>query len=302
MSDDFGTVNVRRGDRAREIDLLRQRYRAHRETLSRLIGEAPSEHLAAEYQRLIDEIDASVAKLNELEGRPATTPGTTAVPAAPPPRRTTDAGTRPLVNSLPAVDLGPDPGTYEPPEAEAQGGSRMILIVLAGLVVLGILGWIIWRASTDRGPRPVVDQTATTATQPISDTAAVDTGAVAGTVAPVQPVTPAPVTPAPASAQLRLTPTLQDYGVIRKGTRAARQFEVVNLAGQPLRIKVARSQCKCLYYEYTENLTPNKKETITVTVDGARAKAGDLREALDVTVAKAGGPVLGTIQVSARIQ
>jgi Protein of unknown function (DUF1573) len=295
MSDDFGTVNVRRGDRAREIDLLRQRYRAHRETISRLIGEAPSEHLAAEYQRLIDEIDSSVTKLNELERRPATSPGTTATP------RTTDAGTRPLVTNLPPVDLGPDPIAYEPPEAEPQGGSRMILIVLAGLVVLGVLGWLIWRASSDRGPRPIVEQpAASTATQPISDTAAVDTGAAGGTVAPIQPVTPAPVTPAPASAQLRVTPTLQDYGTIRKGTRASRQFEVVNLSGQPMRIKVARSQCKCLYYEYTENLVPNKKETITVTVDGARAKAGDLRESLPLTSSK--GSALGSIEVSARIQ
>src|SRR5437773_1343745 len=176
MSDDFGTMNVRRGDRAREIDLLRQRYRSHRESLSRLIGEAPSEHLAAEYQRLIQEIDSSVAKLDELAGRPPTSPGSTATP----PRnireadRKTDAGTRPLVTTLPPVDLGPDPVAYEPPEAEAQGGSRMIMIVVAGLVVLGILGWLIWRASSDRGARPIVEQpTATTATQPISDTAAV---------------------------------------------------------------------------------------------------------------------------------
>jgi len=30
-SDDFGTVSVKRGDRARELEVMRQRYRAHRE-------------------------------------------------------------------------------------------------------------------------------------------------------------------------------------------------------------------------------------------------------------------------------
>jgi hypothetical protein len=296
MSDDFGTVNVRRGDRSREIDLLRQRYRAHREAITRLLGDAPSEHLAGEYQRLIQEMDASVAKLDELEARPVTTPGTTAVP---PPRKTTDAGTRPLVTSLPPVDLGPDPGdAYEPPEGEAQSGGRMIMIVVAGLVVLAILGWLIWRASSDRGPRPVVEQPTATTTQPVSDTSAGDTG---GTVAPIAPVTPAPVTPAPPAAGLRITPTLQDYGTVRKGTRASRQFEVVNLTAQPMSLKVARSQCKCLFYEYPAEFKPNKKESITVTVDGARAPAGDLRESLAVTSSK-GPAVNATIEVSARIQ
>jgi len=260
-----------------------------------MIGDAPSEHLAGEYQRLIQEIDSSVAKLDELEGHSAaTTPGTTSVP---PPRKT-DAGTRPLVTSLPPVDLDPDPVAYEPPEGEAQGGGRMIMIVVAGLVVLAILGWLIWRASSDRGPRPVVEQPTATATQPVSDTSAGDTS---GTVAPIAPVTPAPVTPAPPSAELRITPTLQDYGTVRKGTRASRQFEVVNLTAQPISLKVARSQCKCLFYEYPREFKPNKKESITVTVDGARAPAGDLRESLAVSSSK-GPAVSATLEVSARIQ
>src|SRR6266542_715914 len=57
MSDDFGTVNVRRGDRAREIEVLRQHYRGHRDALSRLVADAPTEQLAGEYQRLITNID-----------------------------------------------------------------------------------------------------------------------------------------------------------------------------------------------------------------------------------------------------
>ncbi|HEX3110759.1 MAG TPA: hypothetical protein VHU41_16800, partial [Thermoanaerobaculia bacterium] len=67
MSDDFGTVNVKRGDRAREIEILRQNYRAHRDALVQMAREAPSEQLAGEYQRLVRSIEASLAKLNELE-------------------------------------------------------------------------------------------------------------------------------------------------------------------------------------------------------------------------------------------
>src|ERR1051326_9335388 len=87
MSDDFGTVNMRRGERAREIELLRQHYRVHRETLAKLLNEAPTEHLAAEYQRLIADIDSSLAKVDEIEGHTAPN-----VAPAPPP-----AAQRPLI-------------------------------------------------------------------------------------------------------------------------------------------------------------------------------------------------------------
>ncbi|HKO55630.1 MAG TPA: DUF1573 domain-containing protein, partial [Thermoanaerobaculia bacterium] len=137
---------------------------------------------------------------------------------------------------------------------------------------------------------------ATTATQPISDTAAVDTGATM----PVTPV-PAPTPATPAASALRITPAIQDYGTIRKGTRAVRQFEVTNSGAEPLAINVARSQCKCLYYEYASTLTPKKKGTITVTIDGARAPAGDLRETLAVT-SKKGNAALGQIEVMASIR
>src|SRR2546423_8685208 len=94
MSDDFGTVNVRRGDRAREIEVLRQHYRAHRDALGRMIADAPTEQLAAEYQRLIASIDESLRKLDEVEWRPTTQPGARAAP--PPPSSMTSPGTRPL--------------------------------------------------------------------------------------------------------------------------------------------------------------------------------------------------------------
>lgn len=55
---------------------------------------------------------------------------------------------------------------------------------------------------------------------------------------------------------------------------------------RPVQIQVARSACKCLFYDYNGKLAPKGKETITVTVDGARAKMGTLQEQLDVTAKK----------------
>src|SRR5947208_10701677 len=89
MSDDFGTVNVRKGERAREIELLRQHYREHRESLVRMTSESPTEYLAGEYQRLIRDIDSALAKIDEIEGRRAA--------AAPSGEPKTEPGTRPLI-------------------------------------------------------------------------------------------------------------------------------------------------------------------------------------------------------------
>src|SRR5881396_2678369 len=132
MSDDFGTVGTKRGDGGRDLDLIRRHYRSHRETLTRMSSDAPSEHLAGEYQRLIGEIDAAVGKLEELEAdapagvnadtnpllRPKTHPGKTA------------PGNRPLLRpEEPAAVVASNPQ------------SRVALILVAGVVVLAIIGF-----------------------------------------------------------------------------------------------------------------------------------------------------------------
>ena len=81
MSDDFGTGSGRRGSAGgRELENLRRHYREHLEALTRMKAEAPTEHLATEYQRLIGDIEASLAKLEELEVG-ALPPHRTGVPA-----------------------------------------------------------------------------------------------------------------------------------------------------------------------------------------------------------------------------
>jgi Protein of unknown function (DUF1573) len=268
MSDDFGTVNVRPGARAREIEVMRQNYRLHREALVRMAAEAPTEQLAAEYQRLIASIDNSIRKLDELEGRPVTSPGN-----------------RPLV--VPAED----DGVLEPPaSAPAAASSRVVLILVAGLAVLGAIGWLIWRASSDRraaAPPPtateVAEQPATTPAEP-------------ATMVPVQPV------PVSAAASLRVTPAVQDYGIIRKGTRAVREFELTNTGSTPITIEVARSACRCLYYDFSNKpIQPQAHETITVTVDAARAKTPAINEQLTIT-AKEDPTATAAIGVRAEIR
>jgi len=267
MSDDFGTVNVRPGARAREIEMLRENYRKHRAALEQMVAEAPTEQLAGEYNRLIASIDTSVRKLDELEG----------------------VGGRPLV---------PPPDTdavYEPPPtAPGAGSSRILLIVVAGLVVLGAIGWMIWRASSDRSAAAtssspqIIEQPVTTTTSP-TETAA--------TMVPV--ATPEPAT---AAAALRVTPAVQDYGTIHRGTRAVRQFELTNTGEVPISIDVARSSCRCLYYDYNnKKIAPKARETITVTVDAARAKTPTINEQIAVT-AKEDPAATATIGVRAEIK
>ena len=273
MSDDFGTVNVRRGERSREIEVLRQHYRTHRDALSRMAGEAPTEHLAGEYQRLIAGIDSSIRKLDELEGRAPEVPAAAgALPPTDTQRVRTSPGHRPLVMTADAAGEPASPaGRYDAPAAADGSSSRIMLIVLAGLIVLGAIAWLIWRASSERRTpqHPVIEQPVTAPSAAPAET---------GTIVPA--VTPAPVAP----ASLKVSPALQDYGIIRRGTRAVRQFEATNSGSTPLTIEVARSACRCLYYDYNKKVPPRGHETITVTVDAARAKTPSVDEQIVVSV------------------
>jgi hypothetical protein len=263
MSDEFGTINLQRGERAREIEVLRQHYRQHRDALARMTADAPTESLAAEYQRLIVEIDRSLAKLNELEGPPATPP-----PVRPPDRLKTEPGLRPLVTA-PVSEEPEAEGVYEElPPSEEEPRSRLPLILGIAVVALALIGWLIWKASSDGKPAatttsPIVEDTAG-ATSTLPDTAVEET------------------TPAATQDALTATPRSHDYGVIRKGTRATRQFEITNNTDEPISIAVTRSACRCLFYEHAPVIPPKAKESVTVTIDGARAKAGALRESIRV--------------------
>jgi hypothetical protein len=280
MSDEFGTVSLRRGERAREIEVMRQHYRAHREALARMTADAPTDRLAMEYQRLIGEIDSALMKLNELEP-------TSSAPAGNP-RLKTEPGMRPLVTTPIAdvVETGP-PADLPPLDEEPR--SRVPLILGAMLLALVLIGWLVWRASSDRGAGAGVVEETTASTSTASDTTDVTTAA-ATTAAPIA-----------AEVPIAVSPASHDYGVIRKGTRATRQFEVANNSEEPISIAVARSTCRCLFYEHAPVIPPKAKETLTVTIDGAKAKAGELRENVKISL-KHDASVSTTVSVNATIQ
>jgi hypothetical protein len=272
MSDDFGTINVSRSERAREIEVMREHYRRHRRSLQELIADAPTEQLAQQYSRLVADIDASMAKLDELEGRPGAVPPppapaiSTAASPMPSPAPPTEPGMQPLVEG-PQHDYGVV-GDRKP----GASASRVLLIVFVALIGLAVIGWLIWKAS-DRGDANVV---AEETTAPM--TTETDTPAETGTI---EPVSTAPA--AAASSGLVATPQSQDFGVIRKGTRAVRKFTIRNDGDEAAAIKVSRSACRCLYYQHPPSIAAKKEATLTVTVDGAKAPAGDLRESLEIT-------------------
>jgi hypothetical protein len=169
------------------------------------------------------------------------------------------------------------------PEDGGAPRSRVALIVVIAVIALGLIGWLIWRASSDRTPeRPIVEET----TAPAAVSTAPDT-AIA--VAPA------------VSRELSVAPRAHDYGTIRKGTRATRQFEVTNNSDEPVTLLVSRSACRCLFYEHAPVVPPKAKENVTVTIDGARAKAGELRETIKVS-AKSNPAIATSFDVTATIR
>jgi len=238
--------------RAREIEVLRK----HRESLV----------------KMLEDVDAQLRELGDITA-----------PVIPPPVPHDDSlGSRPIVNTA----------SYDEPEVVAQPGGGLRVLVIGGLAVLALalMGWLIWRASSDRPETgAIIEETTAPATE--TTATAPDTAAD----------TPDPGTIAPASAQMRVTPPSHDYGLVRKGTRATRQFQFRNDSDDPVTIAVARSKCRCLYYEYEALVPPKATENITVTVDGAKAPAGQLRETIAITP-KAGGPAGTSFDVIATIR
>src|SRR5215216_1444732 len=115
MSDDFGTISARRGERAKEIEILRK----HRESLV----------------KMLEDVDAQLRELDVFD-----TPGA-----------------RPLVSTP----------TFEEPMGTTHPGAgpRVLLLLGAAAIALALIGWLIWRASSDRPPASgtVVEETTTTA-------------------------------------------------------------------------------------------------------------------------------------------
>jgi len=291
MSDDFGTVSAKRGDRTREVEALRARYRRHRDALMGLVSDAPTELIAADYRRVIADIDVAMARLNEAEL--PVPPPPPPPPQDAPPRLRTEPGLRPLVTNTPAEPDLDETITYGSDISDSR--SRLALIAVAAILALAAIAYLIWKASDRSGGG---DATTTVAGETVTS------GDTTATLAEDGPVTPADTsTPTrPAGGRIvSITPDSIDYGIVRKGTRVTRQYEIVNNGDEPLSPQVSRSTCRCLYYEHAPVIPPKAKETLTVTIDGAKAKPGPLLESIRVS-AKSNPSIVATFDVTATVR
>jgi hypothetical protein len=264
MAEDWSTINVTR-ERAmgREVDLLRRQYAEHREALGKLAANAPTEVLAREYVRLQGEIDQAIARLADLER------GSSARNAPPPASPPTISDT--ARSFLPPVQLGNEPAEPLSMPAERGNTGRILLIAASAAIVLAVLGYLVWKRSA-QGPGATTVQEVKTTTN-------------ATAISSVAPPVPAPAVAA-TPRSLSVTPVSFDYGRIRKGTRAVHKFELVNSTARPIPLAVSRAACRCLWFQYARSIPANGRITLGVTVDGARAKKGSLKETVTVSASK----------------
>ena len=66
-------------------------------------------------------------------------------------------------------------------------------------------------------------------------------------------------------------------------------------------IKAQRSQCRCLWFEYADTIPPQGSTTVTVTVDGSKARQGPLHETVQV-VSKTDAAVTTSFEVVVEIR
>jgi hypothetical protein len=294
MPEEFGTVNMKRSQVAREFDVLRQRYYEHQEILARMSAEAPTETLARRYDELRREVGSALERLNELERvgeRPPAAEPPAAAAAVPPPQP-------PGRQGWSERNLGEGSA---PSDETSAGFPRAILILLVGIVVLAMLGYLATRylRGGDAGVDPAIIET-TEDIEPL-DTFGSDPGTIEPLPTATVPPRPQAQAAPPPSALLRAAPQSQDYGVVAKGTRAVRQFQITNSGTEPLTVALSRSKCRCLWFDYDSPIPPGATRPVAITVDGALAKEGQLEETIEVT-AKESREAATRIRIIARIE
>lgn len=276
--DDWSEREIDRGTALdREVDRLRGVYRDHAETLSKLAASAPSKRLARRYQELISEINKSIVGLDEVEpGAIARTTGET-----PAPLPASEKPTRELPLLAPDAPLSAPPkpppaerpilSTYTasaPPEESEQGALlRIVFIVVLAVVLIAVLGLFVWKYSGDR---------------PASTDSAAPPAATAPPPAE-EPVAPAPEPKPVRLSHLTVSPQQQDFGTVAKGTSVVRTFEISNSGKRALTLEIARSKCRCLWYDPPKSIPAGGRGTLTVRVDGEKAPAGLLAESIEIS-------------------
>jgi hypothetical protein len=272
MSDDHGTFNLRHRVTGRDLEALRQRYLEHKQLLDQLVSDAPTEVLAERYRQVSNEIALALKKLDELERA-----GSSDFSAfAPPLSRVEEPGGRRTAPGMKPLRTDPQTMQVTPVVPVENTGPRTVLILGVGVLVLVLLGFFLWRFATGGGEAEAGTE--------VTDTSTAATAATA----PVKPI-------------LSVEPLTQDYGTVRRGTRATRQFELLNSTDQPLTVRAERSQCRCLWFEYADTIPPQGSTTITVTVDGSKAAQGPLHETVRL-VSRADPNISTDFEVLAQIR
>ncbi|HXI14278.1 MAG TPA: DUF1573 domain-containing protein [Thermoanaerobaculia bacterium] len=288
--DDWGTVNIKstKGT-AREVAALRKRYEEQREILAQLAADAPSDHLAREYMRVMADVEASLARLDSLESSDTTIYARPVPPTAERPAPVE----RPQPEWSSSATAGSDAvGDFAPTETETHSvdKTRAFMFSVIGVVLLAAFGFYAWRSmsGSDKERPRIVEQRD-------NDVPARETPVT------VEPAASPAASPDASAGPLTIKPDSHDFGTIRKGTRATRQYDLTNGSDSDLVLKVSRSGCRCMYYEYVDKLPANGNSNLTVTVDGGKAKKGELRETIEIK-AKTGDTSYGSIEVVAQIE
>lgn len=238
MGDDGSTISLR-SRRSRELRSLRNRCEQHQEALRQLEASAPTETLASRYGEILEEIDRTLSRLDELEH-----PAEQAQPMRSPPDA---APTQPGWSEAPMVErpMSPD---------DDESRSRPLLMIVLAVILLAILGAMVWWVvGRDEAPPSLQEEALVAETTMIEEV-------------PAEPELPA----------LTVEPGRHDFGPVRKGTRAVTQFTLTNQTDQPLQVSIARSDCRCLWFDYADSIPAAGSIPLQVIVDGSRAEAGKL--------------------------
>jgi hypothetical protein len=249
----------RPGDRAvdREVERLKSVYRQHADALAKLAASSPTKMLARKYSDLIGDINRSILSLEDPEtaaSRKTYEQPVEPSPAQPPPVHSAR-------RSVSDVQLRTEPGRYVPGAEPAPSAiGRIALILGMAIVVISLLAFFVWKFAGEPRTEHRVDEVTSDVTEPATS-----------------PVT----APLP---ELRVAPEAQDYGVVYRGTRVAKSFDVSNTSDRDITIEVERSDCRCLWFDYPKLVPAGGSVSLTVAVDAGLAEPGLLSEAVVISM------------------
>ena len=136
-----------------------------------------------------------------------------------------------------------------------------LLVIASALVLLSVIAALVWWSRTPERAEPGTPALSAGPTINVSeDRPAADIGL----------------------PSVSVEPQGHDYGLVLRGQRVSRTFVVRNLTGETLDIRLQRSQCRCLWYQYDDELEPGETVQMVIAVDGGKAPSGRLTERIGI--------------------